>query len=64
LLAAVVFALAGVALALDFGGLAVRTSAISRWRELYRGQHSPTMMRIGGAIMAAGGAYWIFTLLR
>ncbi len=64
LLAAAVFTLAGAALAVDVGGLASRISRTSRWRELYRGQYSPTMMRIGGGIMVIGGAYWIWTLVR
>jgi hypothetical protein len=62
--AAAVFTLAGAALAVDVGGLATRVSRSSRWRELYRGQYSPMMMRIGGGIMVIGGAYWIWTLVR
>jgi hypothetical protein len=64
LVAAVVFVLQGLALAFDVGGLAARASAMRRWRELYKGQYSTVMMRVGGAIIVAGGAYWIFTLLR
>jgi hypothetical protein len=64
LVAAAVLVLEGVALALNAGGLATRASRLGRWRELYKGQYSPEMMRIGGALMVVGGGYWIFTLLR
>jgi hypothetical protein len=63
-LAATLLGLQGLALAADVGGVATRTSTARRWRELYKGQYSPLMMRVAGAAFAAGAAYWLFTLLR